>query len=261
MKTTISTKEIKYSLQNSDNFNKELDCELGDAVEKLSQLFIDYFKFISENIKLKNSKYIVMRGLDTIVNVFNHILLYTKNLDATYFHCQKAFYLYVEFVGQISDEEKIFLQLSSKDATSYVYKKTIYEIDNEIRKSTKEISDYTKIKLDIINSYIELYKILLFHLINNDFNNVEYVIRLSELYKKFNKLNDKTLISKINAICYKLYYSLNDVGKFYNILDLILKKIAKTPEFLNKSTDKFLSEEFMDKLNETPDKFVSWFIA
>lgn len=134
---TFSNKEVNYSLHNNENYKKELDYEISEIIEKISQLFMDYFKFITENIKLKKtnfSRFIITRGLDTLVNVFNHILFYTKNLDVTYFHSQKAFYFYAEFVGQISEDEKMFLQLSSRDATTYVYKKTIYEINNDIKK-------------------------------------------------------------------------------------------------------------------------------
>jgi|694.fasta_scaffold48851_7 hypothetical protein len=260
---TITNKEINYSLHNSENFKKELDCELFDVADKLSKLFIDYFKFIIENIKLRRStfsKFIITRGLDTIVNVFNHILFYTKNIDATYFHCQKAFYFYVEFVGQISEDEKMFLQLSSKDATTYVYKKTIYEINNELRKLNEEISDYTKLKLGIINSYVDLYKTLLLHLINDDFNNSDYLNSLEDLYKRLNKLNDKSLIEKLNNLVDKFYYYVNDVNKFYGIVGLIIKKMVKTPEILDNKTNKFLSEDLLDKLNESPDKFILWFM-
>lgn len=138
---TLSNKEINYSLHNSENFKKELEYEISEIIDKISQLFIDYFKFITENIKLKKtnlSRFIITRGLDTLVNVFNHILFYTKNLDVTYFHSQKAFYFYTEFIGQISEDEKMFLQLSSRDATTYVYKKTIYEINNELKKKMKK---------------------------------------------------------------------------------------------------------------------------
>lgn len=137
---TLGSKEVNYSLHNNENYKKELEPEISDVVIKISELFIDYFKFITENIKLKKtnfSRFIVTRGLDTIINVFNHILLYTKNLDVTYFHCQKAFYLYVEFVGQISEDEKMFLQLSSRDASTYVYKKTIFEINNETKENKR----------------------------------------------------------------------------------------------------------------------------
>ena len=134
---TLLNKEVNYSLQNNENFKKELDCDIIDITENLSELLLNYYKFIIGSTKLKNLKnlrFIIIRGLDTILNVFNLILFYTKNLDITYFHCQKAFYLYVEFIEQISEDENIFLQLSSRDATTYVYKKTIYEISNEFKK-------------------------------------------------------------------------------------------------------------------------------
>jgi hypothetical protein len=260
---TISNKEINYSLHNSENYKKELECEVSDVVEKLSQLFMDYFKFIIENIKLKQTKYskfIIIRGLDTIVHVFNHILFYTKNLDLTYFHCQKSFYFYVEFVGQISEDEKMFLQLSSKDATTYVYKKTIYEINNEQKKLNENISDYTKLKLNIINSYVDLYKTLLLYLINYDYNNIKYINNLEELYSRLNKLNDKYKVDKLNTLVDKFYYYINDVDKFYGIVSLIVKKMVKNPEILDNKTNKFLSEDLLDKLNETPEKLISWFM-
>jgi len=256
---TIASKEFNYSLHNLENYKKDIDSEVGEIVEKLGQLFIDYFKFILENIKLKHSnfsKFIVIRGLDTISNVFSHILFYTKNIDVTYFHCQKAFYFYVEFVGQISEDEKMFLQLSSKDATMYVYKKTIYEIN----KTNESTSDYTKSKLKIINSYVEMYKTLLLHLINYDLNNLENINLLEEIYKKLNKLDDKFEVGNLSLIIDQLYYYVNDVSKYYNIIFLIVKKMVKNPEILNNKINKFVSEDFFDKLNDSPDKFVLWFI-
>ena len=70
----IVNKEVNYSLHNCENFKKELDVEIGDVVEKISVLLLEYFKFITDNIKLRNSgfsKFIIIRGLDTIINVFN----------------------------------------------------------------------------------------------------------------------------------------------------------------------------------------------
>jgi hypothetical protein len=164
MKSTIASKDYNYSLHNIENYKKELNSPINEIVKKYLNLLVEYYKFIIENIKIKNKQFthfIIMRGLDTITNVFLILLLYTKNVDLTYFHCQKSFYFYVEFVGQISEDEKTFLQLSSRDAITYVYKKTIFEINNEIKKNNESISDYTRLKIDIINEYIELYRIIL----------------------------------------------------------------------------------------------------
>ena len=99
----------------------------------------------------------------------------------------------------------LFRSLSSKDATTYVYKKTIYEINNELRKLNEEISDYTKLKLGITNSYVDLYRTLLLHLINDDFNNNKYLNSLEDLYKRLNKINDKSLIEKFVKYVFLLH--------------------------------------------------------
>jgi hypothetical protein len=258
---TLTNKEMNYSLHNNENFKKELDTDINDVVDKISELFIEYFKFIKENIKLKKSKlsqFIIIRGLDTIINIFNFILLYSKNLDMTYFHCQKAYYFYVEFVGQISEDEKTFLQLSSRDATTYVYKKTIFDINNEIKKSNEEISDYTRLKLDIINIFIDLYKTILLKLINNDFINLEKINIIQSIYKRLNSLTNKSKIKLLNDIVEKLYYEIQDINYFLDIIVLLSKKLIKNNEILNNCINKFSLEDFKIKVNEPVDKFVIW---
>ena len=75
----MSNKDNNYSLQNVENYKKEFNCNVSEIVEKYSELIIEYFKFIMENIKIKSSKlskFIIIRGLDTITNVFLHIFRY-----------------------------------------------------------------------------------------------------------------------------------------------------------------------------------------
>ena len=261
---SFASKEMNYSLHNSENYKKELDTEITNVVQKISQLFIDYFKFITENIKLKKStfsRFIIIRGLDTIVNVFNYILLYTKNIDLAYFHCQKAFYFYVEFVGQISEDEKMFLQLTSRDATTYVYKKTIFEINADLKKNNEEVSDYTRLKIDIINAYIDIYKTLLLKLINDDFTNVKNLENIELIYKKLNGLTNKTNLKDINQIIELLFNRIENSEYFFDVCVLLVKKITKNQELINTCLNKFLSDEFKDKLEDTSDKFAAWFIS
>lgn len=261
---SFGNKEVTYSLHCNENFKKELDTEISDVTKKISELFIDYFKFITENIKLNKtrfSRFIIIRGLDTITNVFNHILFYTKNIDVTYFHCQRAFYFYVEFVGQISEDEKMFLQLSSRDAMTYVYKKTIFEINSVTRKNNEEITDYTRLKLDIINSYIQLYNTLLLKLINYDFLNNEKLISIQNIYRKLNNLTNKSKINLLNEIIEQFYYCIDDDKYFFELCELLVKKICKNQDLIyNDCLNKFLCEEFKDKLKESSDKFINWFV-
>jgi hypothetical protein len=237
MKNTMSNKDTNYSLNISENYKKELECDVSDVTKKYTALIVDYFNFILENIKISNinfEKFIIIRGLDTITNVFLHLLYYTKNIDLTYFHCQKSFYFYVEFVGQISDDEKMFLQLTSRDATTYVYKKTLFDINNEFKKQNELITDEFKEKLNIINIYVHLYQTYLLKIIKTEnfitkevySKNISYIIKL---FDKLNHLHNKTEIYILENITEKLFLLIEDADKFVELNSLIVKKFIKNP--------------------------------
>lgn len=241
MKSISSNGDNNYSLSTIENFKKKIDCDVNVVAKKYSDLIIEYFKFIFENINIKNSnfsKFIIIRGLDTITHVFTNILYYTKNIDLTYFHCQKSFYFYVEFVGQISEDEKTFLQLTSRDATTYVYKKTIFEINNEIKKNIESQVNFSEKndKIQIINIYINMYKTMLYKIINSEnlIKNLTYIDVLNEIFDKLNKIKfKKENITVINNIFDKFYIIINDNEKYFEMIQKIIKKV-KNLEFLNK---------------------------
>ena len=140
----------QYSLYTIENYKSCIINSITDILDKYNLLIIEYFKL---NIKdIKN-----IRGLNTISQVFEIMLYYTKNLDMTYYHSQKAFYFYGEFINQIIDDPN-YLQLSSKDATLFVYKKTIFDINLHIQQTSNLIIELDKHKLDILNIYIIILK-------------------------------------------------------------------------------------------------------
>jgi hypothetical protein len=108
-----------------------------------------------------------MRGLETIIHVFSMLFYYTQNLDLTYYHSQKAYYFYIEFIEQISDDNVSFLQLSSRDATTFVYKKTIYEINSEYKKTFRELLTEEKAALHYVDTYMYIYKNIVYYCLQN----------------------------------------------------------------------------------------------
>ena len=114
--------------------------------EKYVSIVIEYLV----NIYYKKlSSFIIIRGLDTITHVFIMLLYYTQHLETAYTYSQKSLYLYIEFIEQIAFDTNSFLQLSSKDAVIYVYKKTIYEIKPANCKKNENIERHKKIYLFI----------------------------------------------------------------------------------------------------------------
>jgi hypothetical protein len=263
MKTTIS-KDNNFSLTNSENYKKDLEYDLSEITNKYAQLIIEYTNFIYENIKIKNksfAKFIIIRGLDTITHVFNYILYFTKNLEVTYYHCQKSFYFYIEFVGQITEEDKIFLQLTSRDATMYVYKKTIFDINNELKKQNANNSKEIRDKIEITLKYIKLYQTYLLKLIQVDNIEIEKMTHIVSLTEKLNKLTDKSKINILENITEQLFYKIEDNDKFFEISHLIVKHFLKNPDIIEKSKNKIILDIFDEKLLESNEKFVNWLLT
>lgn len=264
MKTQINT-ENTYSLHNVDNFNKTLDTNVNDIMDKYTELIIEYLKFIYENIKIQNltySKFIVIRGFETITNVFSIVLYYTKNIELTYFQCQKSFYYYVEFIGQISEEQHTFLQLSSRDAITYVYKKTIFEINHDLKKNILPSTKENMKKFDLINEYIKIYKILILKIINIDLKLNIMDIGLDNFKTCCNKLNNVKIdidnLYILGLVIVILDNKINNIGIFFEIVISYLKKVNKKTDIIKKSKEKIDSEDFNLYIEGSSDKFIFW---
>jgi hypothetical protein len=263
MKGAPINKENNYSLLSSENYKKALDCDVVEAAKKYSQLIIDYYKFIVENLKITNvgfSKFIIIRGLDTITNVFLHVLYFTKNINLTYFHCQKSFYFYVEFVGQISDVEKTFLQLTSRDATTYVYKKTIFELKSDFKKPSENDQEL-KSKLDLIHSNINMNQTYLLKIIKSSKVEPTTIECLPKLTEKLSSIHNKSNSSALEKITDILLYKVDNVSAFFEINSLLLKKISKANGLLHNAEKNCDSLDFDTTLAEPADKFISWFLS
>ena len=184
-----------YILNNPNNYKKILNYHWKEIVDKYLELIMEYIKYIFENIKIKKtnlSKYIMIRGLDTITHVFRFLLLYTKNLNMTYYNSQKAFYYYVEFIDQISEEEISYLKLNSNDAILYVYKKTIYQVNETYRKNIDVLTKDEKHIFEIFNEYIYVFKYTIMEFIyENDWKSDNYV-KMNQLIRKiYEKILEK----------------------------------------------------------------------
>lgn len=269
MKTTSNIDNV-YSLHNVDNFKTNISCDVNTILEKYIKLLISYLKFVAETLKIKNKQYsnfIVVRGLDTMTHVFCNILYYTKNLEITYYHTQKAYYYYVEFIDQISEEHHTFLQLSSRDATTYVYKKTIYDINNEFRKNIDQTGTDNYNKLDSITRHIKIFKIICYNFLKNYsiiLNMNEDDVSITNLENTLNKINSLNLdLEKIQI--FTSFIVLLDNKPLSNeelieILTLLIKKITKNPQVIFKIGEKCHVEEFDCKLKDSLDKFVAWIV-
>lgn len=192
----------KYLLHNMSNYKSKINNTYSEILDKFLDVFMEYFKLFSEKIKIKNGQmynFIFQKGIETLSHVILHIFYYTKNLDLAYYYGQKGTYFYIEFIEQITDDNITFLQLTSKDATLFVYKKTIYEMNVECRKNMGKTAESDKEFLTILNTIVKIYKLIFIYVNTNTHTN-------THTNTNTNKLEN------INLYCDSIHF----IGTFLN---------------------------------------------
>ena len=238
----------EYSLINLDNYKETLTSSIQDILDNLVRVIVDYVIFITEKLNIKYGQYyqfIFERGLYSLLHIFSIILYHTNNLDLTIYHCQKAYYFYIEFIEQIADDNVTFLKLSSKDAVMFVYKRTIFELNNDFRKKTKNVSNDENNMYLNLNIYIHFYKKIFHNMIkttNFDYENKKDLMnklcfKIEEMSVIINKSKFKNLqIECINNF-YDMLIDCNMIfeDSFTFLLEFI-KQIAQKKSILSQKT-------------------------
>jgi hypothetical protein len=251
----------QYSLHNADNYlesflstSSPTSTTTTDILNKYKILVLEYLQFILENMNCKSDeiyKYIILRGLTTITHVYQLTLLHTKNLNLSYFHSQKAFYYYVEFIGQITGEQNTFLQLTSKDAVMFVYKKTIFEIHGDFRKlSSNPQDEYGHYEtFHFLDIFCQIMKTLVSQFISqHDFiemrANKTYLDELKKIEKTCDTLNG-TKINNNQLQKIKLVIDcLSELKeRYHHVIQQFIQKLLK-----NKSAYELTEELFKEKI-------------
>lgn len=142
-----------YNILNKENYYQEYDDKKNIYFYNYINIVCNYLQYIIKNNSSMYNRYIIHKGLELIGHVFKILLLYTKNINLTNYHSQKAYFYFIEFTSQIKEENNIFLNLTLKDATLFVYRKTIFLIDDNIKKHNM-IYGKNEIILNLLNNQI-----------------------------------------------------------------------------------------------------------
>ena len=141
-------------------------------VEKYFSLIEEFFQQIEKilvpigDISIHTCMYI---GLNSIYRVFEYVLIKTKNIEKAYYYCQKTYFYYTEYMEQIH-QTNLQHSLNQTDAVLFIYKKTIFELQEDGENKT----------FDTITN------IMTFEEEISKFNNKEYLIWLNKLSKLIN---------------------------------------------------------------------------
>ena len=250
-------------LSNVENYNDILDKNTCVVFLKYIGLMHEFIELIVEQLYIDNNeylKYIIKKGIKNTSYIYIFLLLYTKNLDLTIYHTQKSILYYVEFISQIVEDTTNQLQLNSIDATLFIYKKTIFDINIDFRNQYNETEEI-KEQINTLKQYMEIYNTTLIMYIDkldlkkltlNDLQTsvfttlykiVELLIQIPSLSKK----NDKTDLEELNIV-YNIITECNNYHKYSFINSNYLTLIAS---IIKKHFKKYINvNELRNKLNE-----------
>ena len=187
---------------------------------------VEYIKIINDHgfCNHKNKYYISIKGLESILHIFNNIILYTNNPTIADYHSIRSIYLYKEYISQIIDESNSFLNLNTRDAILFIYKKTIFDIKKDIEKITntnKNIFDCLYLHSQIIKYCITF----LYDKINKNIDFLPLFLKTMEniTLHNFNSVKYNQLLFFTELLLDTKYTN----EEFLGCLEKISKKISK----------------------------------
>ena len=201
MEKNSNSEDKELSLNHNNNYRKNIGYSNKDILKIYNTILSNCLKHAKENLNIQNRNYLiyVLKNCIFVVNeVFLIILINTKNLELVVHFAQKAFFFYIEFMGQIGDNNHNFLKLSSNDAKLFVYKKTLYDLKRDKTLSNDETNKINNIKqiTDFINllvySYLNNIRLI------NDLNFFDDLFPLLELISVNYNENMKEIIEYLN---------------------------------------------------------------
>lgn len=214
----------QYALTVNENYLSSLNATATEIYAKYLGSVAEFVEQAETSLPISNVeyfRYVVLKGIETLTHVFRMLILYTRNVDLTFFNSKKALYYFIEFIGQIGEDHHDFLSLTSTDATMFVYKKTVFSLETSMRKEFKE-KDEEKIIIDNVFLLTELTLKALTQLLNS-----EEVTKNDDLGKAFDKLRSY-------GLC------------------LANLSIDRTPELFNEKLS--LMQDFVDQMASAPFK-------
>ena len=272
-------KNKNINLLDVGNYKKELN---SDTFHKCVNIYINIgnhcVKYLLSNLKTTNKMYlnfIIKRGLTTLEHVHNLLYIYTKNDNLVSHHLEKAYLYYVEFVSQIGEDTNQFIKLNSKDATLFVYKKTIYDINTDYKKDMRLSKNDMKFA-NMMKNFTEIYNDVIFNMITIMNNNLVTNVDKLKKYMEYNKKFEKIILN-----IYDIFLN-NDHINFIKIMNVFMDDLIKMDvtiseyiKYLLLLTNKYnkkrvIYEDFKKKLydpkkdliyKKTPLKYINWLMS
>jgi len=232
-------------------------------IELYVRLVNEYYSIMEQSNILKtieNNRFIIYVGLTTINHIFKINLIATKNIQTTYYFCEKACYCYLEYIEQINKTE-ILNNLNINDVVKFVYKETILYNDDKpdiqlvnTHFSNVVISD----KLNFLFTILTRISTILLNW-NNDYidENTQSIICQKYLLKYLHIFNEKNNSEYIDYLETILEKTKMDKDIYIEFIEHFHKKIKNKKNTHSEDEIKYKIMMFMRDYNNNNNNKIS----
>ena len=213
------------NLSNKDNYLTELGCDYHQLAQTYIVMVEYYITIIEQTVQMDNESYytyILCKGLENLKNIFRLLLVYTKNKAMSAFQTEKAMLYYTEFMGQISNEHSFIINLNGKDATLFIFKKTLYELIN--KDSSMTAVDMKTIS--VMDQFIDTHSAIMNVLLTSEYRENGLGKSVQAMHKKLCSNIDRLI--EHHTIIYNLIKMISD-DITPNQLVALITILMKTP--------------------------------
>ena len=197
----------------------------------MNTIILAYYDILSKYIKYyfkhkSFNKIIFINGLYTLTEIFKFTVVTKKNIVEC---CDKSIYYYFEFILQLQNNNNELLNLTTKDAAIFCFKKFFNDI------KINDINYNYKIATSLLISTNIILSIILHDTIDND----TYIFEeFKDIIYKLNNIPYQTLESIYNYINHLYKFKLNHSDFLQNLDEFVSIIITYSKHDINNISNK-----------------------
>ena len=249
---------MSYNINNKEQRFSEIQNTISEVFIKHTELINAYIDHFTENIYIQKQEtynYIIKKGITTTTHVLIFMFMKSYNIDLAIDYAHKASYYYVEFINQLGDEQ-LNLGLRPKDATLFAYKKTIFEISDEINNCESNAEFF-----DNLTKIINYYNNIITYVIENNkdedkpsfFNLTKDIVTNISTYNNYE--NKTTVLYIFTEYLFNKHLKYQEL---LQIIELFTKMLIKHNINTTEINKKLLDQNCDTNLSNNHNKFMKW---
>jgi hypothetical protein len=258
----IDTNAIDTNAIDTKNINS---CVIFSHYVNVMNNYLTHFS-VSEKYKKrdKDCNYLLINGLTTLTHVFkitlNQQLPVTQAIENT----ENAMYYYTQFIEQMDENILVDLNVSSNNASLFVYKKTIPSL---------LIEPKTTLKMRNVEELLRIYNRVFENLMKDGYNYliptklikvaIEICRNTSDEVNLHKKMNNVMLFINHFPEMYMYDHIYLYIKKYMHRMDTDAHAHAHAHAdiTLEKLCNKKAHYNYAEKLNETPHNYIKWLLS